>query len=274
MEIQSKVPDFQLFSSLRYDPILLQSPANTALWPDENGGPSGPSPFYMLPYHRDRMLQAARHFHWDQAISRIEGPQGLNYLLSVLESAIEKTETSSLRVRTLLHHNGDITVETSPIPTVPYTNLFPSRIPPLGSYKSERELGDPQQFTEWLFSMDPHRTAPSSFTSYKTTSRDMYTFARERVGMDNMADPKEVFLVSEQDNQIMEGSLTTVFFWRNGKWITPPITSGGQIGTTRRWLLEKGFCHEEIISADNITDGEECWISNGVRGLNWGRVKL
>jgi len=232
------MPDFQIFSSLRYDPILLQSSQNTSLWPNVEAGPSGPCPFYMLPYHRDRMLQAAQHFGWNKAANRLRGPEGLKYLLSTLESAIDMKETSPLRVKTVLDYNGDIAVETSATPTVPLTNLFPSSIPRPESSKSE-DSGEAQKVQKWTFLIDSQRTTPSPFTTYKTTSRDMYTFARERIGIENMADTKEVFIISDQTNQVMEGSLTTVFFWRGDRWVCPPVSSGGQAGTTRRWLLEK-----------------------------------
>jgi len=174
----------------------------------------------------------------------------------------------------LLNYNGDLSVETSVTPAVPFTNLYPSRIPPPKSSRLDKEPGDPQQIQPWVLSVDPHRTTPSPFTTYKTTSRDMYTLARERVGIESMTDPKEVFIISDEGGQVMEGSLTSVFFWRGEKWVTPPISSGGQAGTTRRWLLEKGLCYEEVVNADSIIDGEECWISNGVRGLIQGTVKL
>lgn len=234
------MPDFQLFSSLRFDPLLLQSTENKSLWPDVESGPSGLSPFYMLPYHRDRMLQAAQHFGWDKAVSRIQGAEGLKYVLSALESVIDQKETSSLRVRTVLDNNGDVVVETSPTPTVPYTNLFPRSLPAPGSLDSHNEPGAAQRVPKWVLLIDPQRTTPSPYTTYKTTSRDMYTLARERAGIENMADTKEVFIISNQTGEVMEGSLTSVFFWRGGRWVTPPVSSGGQAGTTRRWLLEKG----------------------------------
>lgn len=28
------------------------------------------------------------------------------------------------------------------------------------------------------------------------------------------------------------------------------------------------------MNVESLVDGEECWISNGVRGMNWGKVKL
>lgn len=150
----------------------------------------------------------------------------------------------------------------------------------------------PSRVTPWIVHADRTHTTPSPFTSHKTTSRDMYTIARERVGIKTMAEPQEVLIISNGQNprldannsanivitsaegDIMEGSLTSVYFFRNGRWVTPPLSSGGQAGTTRRWLLEKGLCEEEKVNVESLVDGEECWISNGVRGLIWGKVKL
>lgn len=89
-----------------------------------------------------------------------------------------------------------------------------------------------------------------------------------------MAERREVLLVSVKDGAIMEGSLTSPFFWRDGGWVTPETGCGGQIGTTRRWALEKGLCKEGVVKLDELVDGEECWLGNGVRGFKWGKVKL
>jgi len=101
--------------------------------------------------------------------------------------------------------------------------------------------GDPHTDHPWDVIPDPSLTPPTSYTSYKTTSRDMYNSARERVGIQDMAEKREVLLVAGQEGEIMEGSLTSPYFWRNGKWTTPPVSSGGQIGTTRRWALDQGY---------------------------------
>lgn len=247
-------PDFQLFSSFRYDPRLLQSTQNAELTLDENI--NSPSPFYMLRYHRDRLLQAAEHFGWEAAAAQIRGFEGMVKILKKLEADIDTKSTTSLRIRLLLHHNGTITVETSATPAVPLENLFPSRIP-LPQLSAEVKVspltggdltlgpddcvyGDPQKIEPWALIPDFLKTTPSQYTRYKTTNRDMYIAARERVGIMEMGEKKEVLIVSDRDEAIMEGSLTSVFFWRNGKWTTPPVASGGQAGTTRRWLLEMG----------------------------------
>src|SRR6187402_884041 len=118
-------PNFQLFSSLRYDPLLTSLSINTEAWDGKYF-----SPFYMLPYHRDRMLQAAEHFGWTKAADTIRGPEGFTHLLKQLTETIDTQSPTPLRIRTLLDKDGKITVEGSTTPEVTRWNLYPSRIPP------------------------------------------------------------------------------------------------------------------------------------------------
>jgi 4-amino-4-deoxychorismate lyase len=236
------------------------------------------------------MLEAATHFGWEIAASNIRGPTGFSHLLQKLNEAIDVTSSTPLRVRTLLNHEGVIVVETNSTPAVTEWNLFPKRLPPPKTATPEMNVssltggaltvgegdsvyGDAPTDIAWDVYIDTHLTPASGFTSFKTTNRDMYSNARERVGIQNMAEKKEVLIVGEGE-EIMEGSLTTVFFWREGKWVTPPVASGGQIGTTRRWALERGLVVEGVVKKGELLDGEECWISNGVRGFQWGKVRL
>jgi hypothetical protein len=39
-------------------------------------------------------------------------------------------------------------------------------------------------------------------------------------------------------------------------------------------MLCRHFAVEEEVRRDSIQDGEECWLSNGVRGFISGRIKL
>ena len=273
---------FQLFSSLRYDPLLDPLVVNTEAWDGDR--PSG-SPFYLLPYHRDRMLQAAEHFGWNTAASRISGPAGLTRLVSTLSEAVDVQSSKPLRIRVLLDQDGTIAIESTQVhATASKEALFPDRLPPPRLEESGRLTGemprirngdgDPEMEKPWAVLLDPSGTEPSSETTYKTTSRSMYMDARKRTDIKTFDEKKEVLLVSNRDREIMEGSLTSVYFWRNGRWTTPPVSSGGQMGTTRRWALERGLCVEGVITADSLVNGEECWISNGVRGFNRGIIKL
>lgn len=82
----------------------------------------------------------------------------------------------------------------------------------------------------------------------------------------------EILLVN-QNGDIMEGSITTPYFWRGEKWFTPSERSGGNIGTTRRWALESGLCVEGKIRRENVEVGEGVWLSNGARGWGFGRIE-
>jgi 4-amino-4-deoxychorismate lyase len=257
-----------LFSSLRYDPLLTDILDNS-----EFSQSRTPSPFYMLAYHRDRILQAAEHLNYDQAAKVLRGGQGLELVLRKLTEIIDTQCPSPLRVRILVSPDGTLKVESNPVPVVRKETLYPSRLPPpkeapqtqvssltggaliLG--KGDAVSGDPPTSDPWVVMADPMKTAPTLYTSYKTTCRDMYNSARERVGIKDMAEKREVLLVSNNHGEIMEGSLTTPYLWRNGKWTTPHVSSGGQIGTTRRWALEKGYVKIDGtsgLSTNNPTD--------------------
>ena len=69
------------------------------------------------------------------------------------------------------------------------------------------------------------------------------------------------------DGEVMEGSLTNVYFERGGRWVTPPLSSGCQAGTVRRYLLEKGMVVEEAVKMAEVALGETILLSNGVRGI-------
>ena len=72
----SSMADFRIFTSLRYDALLLESAENAEL-----SGYSGVScPLYMLCYHRDRLIDAATNFDWTAVVSRLRGPNGLRWL--------------------------------------------------------------------------------------------------------------------------------------------------------------------------------------------------
>lgn len=79
---------FQLFTSLRYDPLLLTS--------EENAKPhlsfTSPSPFYMLAYHRERMREAAQHFDFLEVEKRLSDGMALhNDLLKQVQDWNTKT---------------------------------------------------------------------------------------------------------------------------------------------------------------------------------------
>ena len=236
--------DFQLFSSLRYDEKLLQVPASG--FKEAGWNHLKPSPFSMLDYHRDRILRAATHWGWNQAIEAIAGPEGLEKLESFLTKQVEHT-SFPLRIKVTLTKDGELGIESSKVPKTSLTNLFPTSLPlPSANEAIQSPLGALQLEPAYEVYLDRDPTHRSEYTHYKTTKRAMYDGARQRAGI-AITDAKEVLLVNEEDDTVMEGSTTTPYFFRGGRWVTPPVSrqystevgSGGQDGTTRRWALER-----------------------------------
>ena len=86
------------------------------------------------------------------------------------------------------------------------------------------------------------------------------------------AGPGVEILLRNEHGEVSEGTVTTPYFWRDGVWITPRESCGGNLGTTRRWALDNGLAQEGVVMVDEIEHDEVIWVSNGVRGWGWGRV--
>lgn len=165
----------------------------------------------------------------------------------------------------MLDYQGNLTITSTPAPPSSLQNLFPLDLSNL------LQIGKPQT---WQIFISPHRIVPSQFTTHKTTNRAVYDNARAALppsGEKNIL--SEVLLVNT-DHNVMEGSITTPYFYRRGTWVTPPAAHGGNVGTTRRWALEKGLCIEEAVPVDSLELGERIWLSNGVRGWGWGYLEV
>ncbi|KAK4150985.1 aspartic peptidase domain-containing protein [Chaetomidium leptoderma] len=239
--------DFQLFSSLRYDPALHQVPARNFSYAGWNW--ANTSPIYMLDYHRDRMLRAATHWGWDAAVEALKGDAGLAKLRDHIMNSVGETQQGSMRVRISIGKEGELVVSSGPVPETTLANLLPERLPPPDGEEAccgEPSENIPSKSPSYEVLVDGPETARSEHTHFKTTKRAAYDGARQRAQI-NLPDMKEVLIVNEANGAVMEGSITTPYFWRGGRWVTPIVSqeyslekgSGGQNGTSRRWALER-----------------------------------
>ncbi|KAJ5124490.1 uncharacterized protein N7515_008315 [Penicillium bovifimosum] len=243
---------FEIISSLRFDPGLPEAACRYA-----SSYPEHPnSPYYLLGYHQARLRAAANHFQWDGALNWLK--QDLQSFEKFIDASISD-RSKAWRLRIVVNSEGEARVEANPTPSIDIMSLF---IPPLQTNQSS---------PIWRVYIDTQPTTPSGFTTHKTTARDEYNSARLRAGILSPSEPAEVLVVNS-GGEIMEGSITTPYFLRDNVWFTPPLSSGGNAGTTRRYALSQGFCQEQTIFRDQLVDGELCWLSNGVRGFMRGQI--
>lgn len=74
-------------------------------------------------------------------------------------------------------------------------------------------------------------------------------------------------LFLNERGEIAETAFANVFFVREGKIFTPPISSGILKGTMRDYLLEKYDVTEKAILFDDIKNYDEAFISNALMGV-------
>ena len=139
-------------------------------------------------------------------------------------------------------------------------------------------MGNPS-YIRWCVFITFNKVTPTLFTRHKTSKRDEYNRAlallpKHQVDCwhNGILLQPEVLIVNDRW-EIMEGCRFTPYFWREGKWITPLASSGGNLGTTRQWALKKGLCETGLIEGGSVKYGEIIVLSNGGRGFQSGIVK-
>ena len=265
----SPTEDWEITTSLRYDPSLRTLP-NDVLH-TSNGAVC--SPLYMLPMHRDRLSAAAKGFNWPEAVQDQIlnlGQQITAYLKSIDAQA---GLVDCLKIRVTLSSQGIFNVTSTKVLPVPLTCLFPRSLTDLiwnidSSYKPTFRI-----------LLATSSLAPSLFTRHKTTNRTVYDDVRSKT-LTTVENPGahssplfiEVLCINDS-NEIMEGTITTPYFYRGDQWITPAADCGGNLGTTRQYALDEGLCKEGIIKKEAVHVGERIVLSNGVRGFGWGVIE-
>lgn len=120
---------FELFTSLRCDPILRTSSKNSAFSDGEE------SPLYMPSLHQCRLLEAAQEFGFDcsDGLEFLgDGTRFEQYILEEIEQWGTESEgndpSSPLRVKFVFNRQGSRRVEFSMMPKVTLEVLFPSTL--------------------------------------------------------------------------------------------------------------------------------------------------
>jgi 4-amino-4-deoxychorismate lyase len=250
--------NFQITTSTRYDPTLPNTQSNS--YDNEH---HANDTFYLLPFHLDRLLLSAKHFNFPT--SRLIDSQSRLQFRTWIHSQLLSCNSSPVpaKLRISLDRENNVTLTTTPTTIVTPPDLFPTSllVTPNGS---SRPL--------WTVFIYPKSVPSSPFTLHKTTYRPMYDTARSILPPPSAGDAE--VLIYNTNGEISEGSVTTAYFYRGGRWVTPPLSSGGNAGTTRRWALERKLCVEAVVMVTDLVNGEYCWLSNGVRGFLPGKIQL
>lgn len=102
--------------------------------------------------------------------------------------------------------------------------------------------------------------ADDPWRAIKSTERGIYDAARAALpaGLD------ELVFVNER-GEVAEGTISTLFLWREGVWLTPPCTSGALPGVLRAEMLASGLAREAVLRPEDLARGRLC-MGNALRG--------
>ena len=109
------------------------------------------------------------------------------------------------------------------------------------------------------------------FQYFKTTNRAIYDselLKHRQEGFD------EVLFLNQQDN-LAEGAITNIFIYADGRWKTPPLSSGILNGVYRNYFMKNHSVVEEILSLSDLKKADKIILTNAVRKVrNVGEIIL
>ncbi|KAK5987282.1 hypothetical protein PT974_11406 [Cladobotryum mycophilum] len=262
-------PEFEITTTMCYSAGFPSNPNHPALRPPI-------SYYYVLQYSIDRMRVAAKNLFWTAVVNNLGKGDRLVTLAKVIESHMINTHKQlaqdpekSFIVRLGFKEDASLSFRSAEMPVKKKTLYFPLALPPI---PVSVDLADSRRSVIYF---SPEPTKPSLFTKHKTSSRNEYNILWEKCGFDDgktsFADA-DVLMYNERD-EVMGTLSATVYFQRDGQYVTPSSDDGCKLSVTRRWALENGVAKEAVIPVDSVQDGRVVWISTGVIGFHQAIIR-
>ena len=215
----------------------------TMLWHPESG-------YWLLDLHLDRLAESAEYFFYSFDPEKIKA--GLRKLEEGFGNSLS---LNNRRVRLTLSKHGEFVITYTEVPD----GLFPE-INPGVILKQETSKDLPTVIISSR-STDSH----SPYLYHKTTLRKLYDDERTQAVARGYY---EVLFVNEK-GEVTEGSYTNIFLQKDGRLLTPPVSSGLLSGVFRNHLLQEypGIVGEASFTRKDIEQADAVYVGNSVRGL-------
>ena len=261
-------PDFEITSVFCYSAGLAERPGNLAK--------TAPvSNCYLLQYAIDRLRDAGREFAMHKALEDLDRPDRLATLAAEVENHLKSEhgadlvadKTKKFIVRLAYKLDGRLDFKSAAIGPFRESALyFPDELIEIPS--------DDQSAKASPIYVDTESTTPSPFMKHKTSYRGEYDAARARHGGQEAPPAECEVLLFNDEGQVTGGAFSTVYFYRDGHYVTPSSGSGCKVGVSRRWALTKGAAKEEVIAVKGLEEGERVWTSTAVAGFTKAHITL
>jgi para-aminobenzoate synthetase / 4-amino-4-deoxychorismate lyase len=187
--------------------------------------------YWLLEGHIKRLGASAAYFGY---------AFGEDAARAALAKAVAGRQGDRLRVRLLLAEDGKISITVS-----------------------EQAPQNPGAVMRYAIS-DTRLDSTNAFLFHKTTRRELYDREWQHYADTRGAD--EVLYLNER-GEIAEGSRTNVFIEKDGRLLTPPLSSGLLPGVFRAELIAQGKVHEAVLTLADLASADAVFVGNSVRGL-------
>ena len=107
------------------------------------------------------------------------------------------------------------------------------------------------------------RNETSPLVYHKTMNYGDFILEKRRSGKAGM--DERIFLNTK--GQICEGTVSNIFFVRDGRIYTPAIDSGLLPGTVRGYICESEAVTQTVIFPDELSSYQECFVTNSLMGV-------
>lgn len=155
----------------------------------------------------------------------------------------EQAPTQNRRVRLLLSPTGSLSVTVAPLP----------------------DLAQPQRLAVSAIILP----SDNPWLRHKTTHRPWYQAAT--AWLESHPGVFDLVYCNER-GEVCEGSRSNVFAQIEGRWVTPPLTSGLLAGVQRQRLMASEPIEEAVLRLDDLQRAQTLRLSNALRG--WFDVEL
>ena len=98
---------------------------------------------------------------------------------------------------------------------------------------------------------------------HKTTNRALYDSERKKL----KADVLDVIFLNEKE-EVTEGAITNVFILKNGRYYTPPVSSGLLPGVFRAYYIKKTGAVEKPLYLADLKSADKIILTNSVKSAN------
>ncbi len=181
---------------------------------------------FLLTEHLERLKRSAAYFGFPFEGSEIAGE---------IDRAVKGIDRPRVKIRVLLGPDGEIEVRG--------TELSPPGPGTTRKVKIYRKPVDRDDI----------------FLYHKTTVRDLFDNARK----DHPEVDDLVFI--NRKGEVTETSIANIVVEKDGRLVTPPVSSGLLPGTFREKLLRDGTIEEKVLTKEDLAGADTVYLINSVR---------